>query len=448
MDDLGNEHIPKLVRQIAIPASVGMFFNTMYNVVDTFWAGQLSPEALAALSLSLIPFIGLLAVGIGLGQGASALISNALGAEDDDQASRLMAQALSLAFAVSAVVVAIGLVVTPLLYRGMGASGEYLELSLDYMNWLIYGSGAFIFAFVINSGLNAQGDTKSYRNALICGFFANVILDPLFLFGWGPFPALGLEGIAISTVLIELGVVTYLSVKLLTSKLGENLSIRKFSLQVKLIVDLVKQGFPASVSILFISLNFYVILHFISDFGKTSVAAYGVSTRIVQVMLLPSIGLNTAALSLTGFNFGANKLERVNQTWRTCFNYSLLLTAFGGILLFCFPEFLLKLFTDSEEIIEVGPTLLRVEAVLLSAYTTIFLGTSVLQGLKKPMFGMILSIYRLIVAPVIFFWVFSDLLGYGLNGIWVGIFLTTASGALITWFYLKHSLINFSSVQQ
>ena len=446
--DLGNEHIPKLVRQIAIPASVGMFFNTMYNVVDTFWAGQLSPEALAALSLSLIPFIGLLAVGIGLGQGASALISNALGAEDDDQASRLMAQALSLAFAVSAVVVAIGLVVTPLLYRGMGASGEYLELSLDYMNWLIYGSGAFIFAFVINSGLNAQGDTKSYRNALICGFFANVILDPLFLFGWGPFPALGLEGIAISTVLIELGVVTYLSAKLLSSKLGENLSIRKFSLQTKLIVDLVKQGFPASVSILFISLNFYVILHFISDFGKTSVAAYGVSTRIVQVMLLPSIGLNTAALSLTGFNFGANNLERVNQTWRTCFNYSLLLTAFGGILLFCFPEFLLKLFTDSEEIIEVGPTLLRVEAVLLTAYTTIFLGTSVLQGLKKPMFGMILSIYRLIVAPVIFFWVFSDLLGYGLNGIWVGIFLTTTSGALITWFYLKHSLINFSSVQQ
>ena len=443
--DLGNEQIPKLVRQIAIPASVGMFFNTMYNVVDTFWAGQLSPEALAALSLSLIPFIGLLAVGIGLGQGASALISNAMGAEDDDQASRLMAQALSLAFVVSAVVVALGLVVTPFLYRGMGASGEYLELSLDYMNWLIYGSGAFIFAFVINSGLNAQGDTKSYRNALICGFFANVILDPLFLFGWGPFPALGLEGIAISTVLIELGVVTYLSVKLLSSKLGGNLSTRKFSLQVKLIVDLVKQGFPASLSILFISLNFYVILHFISDFGKTSVAAYGVSTRIVQVMLLPSIGLNTAALSLTGFNFGANNLERVNQTWRTCFHYSLLLTAFGGILLFCFPEFLLRLFTDSEEIIEVGPTLLRVEAVLLTAYTTIFLGTSVLQGLKKPMFGMILSIYRLIVAPVIFFWLFSDLLGYGLNGIWVGIFLTTASGALTTWFFLRKTLINFSN---
>jgi len=384
-------------------------------------------------------------VGIGLGQGANALISNGLGAEDDDQAGRLMAQALSLAFVVSAVVVALGLVVTPFLYRGMGASGEYLELSLDYMNWLIYGSGAFIFAFVINSGLNAQGDTKSYRNALICGFFANVILDPLFLFGWGPFPALGLEGIAISTVLIELGVVTYLSVKLLSSKLGGTLGIRKFSPQVKIIIDLVKQGFPASLSILFISLNFYVILHFISDFGKTSVAAYGVSTRIVQVMLLPSIGLNTAALSLTGFNFGANNLERVNQTWRICFNYSLLLTAFGGILLFCFPEFLLRLFTDSEEIIEVGPTLLRVEAVLLTAYTTIFLGTSVLQGLKKPMFGMILSIYRLIVAPVIFFWLFSDLLGYGLNGIWAGIFLTTASGALITWFFLRKTLINFSN---
>ena len=442
--ELGNDQIPKLIRQIAIPASVGMFFNTMYNVVDTFWAGQLSPEALAALSLSLIPFIGLLAVGIGLGQGANALISNALGADDDDQASRLIAQAFSLAFAVSAVIVVIGIVVTPFLYRGMGASGEYLKLSLNYMNWLIYGSGTFIFAFVINSGLNAQGDTKSYRNALICGFFANVVLDPLFLFGWGPFPALGLEGIAISTVLIELGVVTYLSIKLLSSKLGEKLIIKKFVPQVETITDLVKQGFPASLSMLFISLNFYVILHFISDFGKTSVAAYGVSTRIVQVILLPSIGLNTAALTLTGFNFGANNLDRVNQTWRTCFKYSLLLTTLGGALLLFFPEFLLRLFTDSQEIIEVGPTLLRVEAVLLAAYTTIFLGTSILQGIKKPMFGMILSVYRLIVAPVIFFWVFSEILGYGLNGIWAGIFLTTASGALITWFYLNRTLKKLS----
>ena len=389
-------------------------------------------------------FIGLLAVGIGLGQGANALISNALGADDDDQASRLMAQAFSLAFAVSAVIVVIGIVVTPFLYRGMGASGEYLKLSLDYMNWLIYGSGTFIFAFVINSGLNAQGDTKSYRNALICGFFANVVLDPLFLFGWGPFPALGLEGIAISTVLIELGVVTYLSIKLLSSKLGEKLIIKKLVPQVETITDLVKQGFPASLSILFISLNFYVILHFISDFGKTSVAAYGVSTRIVQVILLPSIGLNTAALTLTGFNFGANNLDRVNQTWRTCFKYSLLLTTLGGAFLLFFPEFLLRLFTNSQEIIEVGPTLLRVEAVLLAAYTIIFLGTSILQGIKKPMFGMILSVYRLIVAPVIFFWVFSEILGYGLNGIWAGIFLTTASGALITWFYLNRTLKKLS----
>jgi putative MATE family efflux protein len=443
--DLGNDHIPRLIRQIAVPASVGMFFNTMYNVVDTFWAGQLSSEALAALSLSLIPFIGLLAIGIGLGQGTNALISNAMGADDNDQASRFMAQALALAFVVSVVVVVIGIEVTPFLYRGMGASGEYLELSLDYMNWLIYGSATFIFAFVLNSGLNAQGDTKSYRNALICGFFANVVLDPLFLFGWGPFPALGLEGIAISTVLIELGVVTYLSIKLLSSKLGKQLIPRKFFPQTKIVIDLIKQGFPASFSILFISLNFYVILHFVSDFGKSSVAAYGVATRIVQVILLPSLGLNTAALSLTGFNFGANSIERVNQTWKTCFNYSLFLTAIGGLILFFFPEFLLRLFTDSEEIIEVGPTLLRVEAALLTAYTTIFLGTSVLQGLKKPMFGMMLSIYRLIVAPIIFFWAFTEVLGYGLNGIWLGIFLTTASGALITWFYLRKTLISFSN---
>ena len=157
---------------------------------------------------------------------------------------------------------------------------------------------------------------------------------------------------------------------------------------------------------MFITLNFLVILFLISDLGKSAVAAFGVSTRIVQVMLLPTIGLNIAALSLTGFNFGAGDLGRVKEIWRTCMRIAFLMMCVGAVILFVTLKLWLGLFTQSPEILDIGEGLLRVEAVLLPAYTTLFLGVAVLQGLKKPMFGMILGCYRLIIAPVILFWFF------------------------------------------
>ena len=162
-------------------------------------------------------------------------------------------------------------------------------------------------------------------------------------------------------------------------------------------------------------------------------------------MLLPTIGINIAALSLTGFNFGAGDLVRVNEIWRTCLRIALLMMCVGAVVLFIAPRLWLGLFTESSEILDVGESLLRVEAELLPAYTTLFLGVSVLQRLKKPMFGMILGGYRLIVAPVILFRLFSVVLGYGLNGIWAGIFLKTLSGAVITWIFVKYVFLKIKT---
>ncbi len=442
--NLAKDPIPLLVRRIAFPASVGWFFNTMFNVVDTFWAGQLSAQAIAALSLSMIPFLGLLSMGIGLGQGTNALVSNAMGAQQEERAVRLIAQALLLALVASGLVMLLGQAFTPMLYRHVGAEESYLEMALSYIDWLIYGCATFIINLTANAGLNAQGDTKTYRNALICGFMANIILDPLLMFGWGPFPQMGVEGIAIATILIQLGIVLYIIAKVRQSSLGQQLRFEYFKPQQDLLRDLIRQGFPSTISMMFIALNFFVILFFVSDYGKSAVAAFGVSTRIVQVMLLPTIGLNVAALSLTGFNFGAGDLDRVKEVWRTCMRIALLMMCIGAVVLFAVPRLWLGLFTESSEILDVGESLLRVEAVLLPAYTTLFLGVSVLQGLKKPMFGMLVGGYRLIVAPIILFWLFSELLGYGLNGIWVGIFLTTFSGAVITWIFVKYTFLKIT----
>ena len=137
-----------------------------------------------------------------------------------------------------------------------------------------------------------------------------------------------------------------------------------------------------------IAFNFIVIVFFISDYGKSAVAAFKLFTRIVQFMLLPTIGMNVAALQLTGFNSGAGDLGRVKEVWQTCMRLALLMVCIGAVVLFVDPRLSLGLFKESSEMIDVGESLLRVEADLLTAHTTLFLLVAVLQGLKKPMFGM------------------------------------------------------------
>ena len=238
--NLAKDPIPLLVGRIAFPVSVGWFFNNMFNVVDTFWAGQLSAQAIAALSLSMIPFLGLLSLGIGLGQGTNALVSNALGAQQNERAVRLIAQALLLSVIASGLVLLLGQTFTPMLYRYMGAEESYLEMALSYIDWLIYGYFTFIINLTANAGLN-QGHTKTYRNALIYGFLANIGLDPLLMFGWGPFPNLGVEGIAIATILIQLVIVLYIITKVRQSSLGQQLRFEYFKPQKGFIV-----GFASS----------------------------------------------------------------------------------------------------------------------------------------------------------------------------------------------------------
>ena len=181
--DLGRDPIPELIRKLAIPASLGFFFNTMFNVVDTFYAGQLSTLALAALSFSMTPFLGFLALGIGLGQASNALIGNEQGAGNRKQASHLAAQSASLGMIAGFLGLAAGWNLLDPLYRFMGAEGEFLIVALDYMEVLVIVVPALVLSYAFNGMLNSQGDTRSLRDSMIAGFLVNLLLDPLFMYG-------------------------------------------------------------------------------------------------------------------------------------------------------------------------------------------------------------------------------------------------------------------------
>ncbi|MBR9699423.1 MATE family efflux transporter [Candidatus Woesearchaeota archaeon] len=432
-DDLIKKPIPEMLKRIAIPASIGFFFMTMYNVTDTFWAGRWSTEALAALALSFPIFFIIIAMGNGVGTGSAALISNSLGAGKKEKAKEYMGQAASFGFLLSIAITIIGLTVSPFLFKILGASNDYLGVALEYINIIFYGSIFFLLTNVMNSGLIATGDTTKLRNFQIIGFFVNLALDPIFMFGLFGMPKLGIAGIALATVLIQAVGMVYITwsvfrTGLLCKKSLHNLIPRKRPYK-----EIAMQGFPASLNMMTVALGIFVITYFISWFGQEAVAAYGIATRIEQIALLPTIGLNMAALSLVGQNNGAKKYDRVYETWKTGLRYGFIILAFGGILVFFFARQLMGLFTKEEAVIAIGAQYLPIAALIFFAYTILFLTIATLQGLKKPMYALYIGAYRQIFGPLVFYWILASI--FGIKGVWWGVFIVTWSAALITLWY-------------
>jgi len=434
-NNLTTRPISKLIRQLAIPASVGFFFNTMYNVVDTFYGGLISTEALAALSLSFPIFFCIIALGSGIGTGATALIANAIGEKRKNKPSLYAMQAISFTVLVAVVLTIAGLIASPYLFRILGASETYLSLSLSYMNIIFLATVFFMLTFTFNAILNAQGDSKTFRNYLIAGFLLNLILDPMFMYGWLGLPAMGLAGIAWATFLIEMFGAIYLGYKVTKTELFCKGCTKLLRPQRRAFIDISKQGFPAGLNMMTVALGIFIITFFVSKFGQEPVAAYGIATRIEQIFLLPTIGLNISTLAIVGQNNGAKKYDRIRETIKKSLKYGLSLLTIGTIIIFIFSPQLMGVFTDDATVIAIGAFYLRIAAFMTWAYVILHVCVAALQGLKKPMFALYMGIYRQILAPVIVFPIMIAF--FGLIGIWWGIFITVWSGTIFTVIYVK-----------
>ncbi len=433
--NLTADPIPRLVRDLAVPASVGFLFNTLFNVVDTWWAGRISTEAQAALSLSFPVFFILIAMGSGLAQGTTALIANALGSRNPAAARHYAAQAALLAVVLGLLLMLLGWWIAPSLFRILGAREEYLGLSLAYMNTVLGGSVFFLLQSVLNGGLQAQGDTRTFRNALIAGCVLNAGLDPWFLYGGAGLPPMGIAGIALATVLITAGGTVYVLYRLRRTPIGRELVRSDFKPDGVAFREIARQGLPASLNMMTVALGIFVITWFVSRFSAEGVAAYGIATRIEQMILLPTIGLNIATLTLCGHNFGAGRLDRVRAIWLTSLRYGLSLMLVGGIVLFLAAGPLMGAFTPDPIVTETGRAYLHVAALTLGSYVVLYQTVFMLQGMKQPMVGLWIGFYRQIAAPAVVFPLLAFSAGLGLAGVWWGIALVNWTAAAAAAWY-------------
>ena len=400
--DLTVGKISKLIRVIAIPAVVGTFFQTLYNIVDVKFAGMISPYALTGLAKVFPVYFVIIALSAGLSIGATALVSNYLGKKDFNRASLLFSQSIIVAIMSSVFVAIFGVYLAPIILKFLNTDVNTFVFAIDYINVIFIGSIIFFLLVVSNVALTARGDTKSYRNVLIFGFFLNIFLNPLFIYGFGPIPAMGVSGIAIATLCAEFIGLIYILFKVLKTEIKDFVSLNCFIPKKDMIIEILKQSMPTSISMISVGLGIFVLFYFVSQYSDVAAGGYGAGVRFEQLFLLPIIGLNTSTLALVGQNYGALKFNRVEEIYSKTIIIGVSAMLLGGTVIYFSSGSVMGFFTDDPEQIYYGSQYLKIAAFIGPVYPIFFISGALFQGLKKAHYQTAVNLLRMIIFPLIF----------------------------------------------
>ena len=400
--DLTVGKISKLIRTIAIPAVVGTFFQTLYNIVDVKFAGMISPYALTGLSKVFPVYFVIIALSAGLSIGATALVSNYLGKKDFNKASLLFSQSILVAILGAIFVAIFGVYSAPFILNFLNTDPQTFKYAVNYINVIFIGSVIFFLLVVSNVALTSRGDTKSYRNVLIFGFFLNIILNPLFIYGLGPIPAMGVSGIAIATLCSEFVGLIYILSKVLKTEIRDFVSLGCFIPKKDMIIEIFKQAMPTSISMVSVGFGIFILFYFVSLYSDVAAGGYGAGVRFEQLFLLPIIGLNTSTLALVGQNYGALKFDRIKEIYDKTIVIGITAMIIGGTIIYLLSGVVMSFFTDDPEQIYYGSQYLKIAAFIGPVYPIFFISGALFQGLKKAHYQTAVNLLRMIIFPLIF----------------------------------------------
>jgi putative MATE family efflux protein len=432
-DDLTKGPMALHFRRLAIPAALGMLFATLYNVVDVYYAGKLSTDAQAGLAIGYQAFFILMALGFGLSSALSALVSNAKGSGETSQVRQYISQGLTFAVILTLLSMIVGCFIGPTLIGIVSEPGAYRNAGLGYFGWLIFALPGFLIAYGGNGILQAHGDTLSMQRALMLAFVANIILNPLFMFGVpGYLTGMGFNGIAAATIISQTCVMLFILFRIFQLEAMQSLKLSEFLPSTDIFKQIFSQLLPASTALMVMFISGFVVQFALKQFGGHAVAAYGVALRIEQILLLPVLGMTGALLPIAGQNFGAKEFERVRSALKYCWKAGFVMSIVAVPALLFGASFAMSLFTNDPDVIRAGSSYLRVDAFLFPIYMMLFSINSILQAFKKAIWTLYISIYRQGFGVAFFVWLFISIFNFDVQGVWLGIATAVSSGWILS----------------
>ncbi len=443
--DLSNGDILSSIKIIALPAMLGQFFNSMYNWIDTFWGGKISADALSAFAASFPIFLLSLALGQLCSGGAMVLISNALGEKREQDSKDYLAQASVLSLVIGVVTVVVIQIVCEPLLAFQGASGQVLTYAVQYTRILLYGFPFLMLTFTLNSGLTSRGNTKFMRNIFIMNVCINMLMDPLLLYGLSfggvqIIPAMGIGGIALATVIVQvLGAVILLKKCFQDDMLPRSISC--FAPRIQCYRSIIVYGLPSFFQLLLVSVGLSLITFFLFQLGGNSAsAAYGIGLRIEQMALIPAFGLSIALSALVGQNNGAKKFDRILISYRTVIYLAVLLLISLMLPLTLFGNVFATIFTSNVQVIATTELYLFFALAAFMGYQTLNLSQGVLTGMKKPHIAIFIIVMRQLFLPFITIPLFVYVFDFGIIGLFTAMVLNVWVCAFLMSFFALRAI--------
>ena len=435
-NDLGTQKINKLLIKQAVPATIGILVMSLNMIVDTIFVGQwIGVLAIAAITVILPIAFLISSIGMGIGIGGSSIISRALGANNTEKAFLTFGNQISLTVILAILFVTIGNVYSVPILNLFGAKGAILPIASEYFNIIIYGVPFLAFAMMGNPTIRAEGKPKFAMYAMMVPAVLNILLDILFIkiFDWGMWGA----GLATSIAYASCGL--YILYFFLSSKSELKIIPKNFKLNFKIVleifqlggVSIVRQG---AISILMIVLNFSLFKYG----GEIAIAIFGIINRVLMFAYSPIIGISQGFLPVAGFNIGANKNKRVQQTIKKSIWFGTIIGTLVFIGIFLFKEELIWIFTNDTTLLDKTPNAMFIVFLATPIITMQLIGSAYFQAAGKALPALFLTLLK----QGIFLIPLAYLLPkyYGIEGVWWSFPISDLLSTTITVLVLKREI--------
>jgi len=345
---------------LAVPMVLEMVLESLFAVVDVFWVGRLGANAVATVGLTESMLSLVFAVGMGLSLSTTAMVARRIGEKDPEGAAVAAVQAIALGLVVSLAIGLPCLLYAPRLLQLMGASPEIVSMGSGYTRICLGGSCAVLLLFLNNAIFRGAGDAAIAMRLLWVSNIINLVLDPCLIFGWGPFPRMGVTGAALATLIGRSIGVLYQFYRLLKGTERIHILRRQIRLRFGVLWRLVRVSLTGILQFAIAHTSWIGLVRIISVFGSAALAGYTIAIRIVIFVIMPSWGLSNAAATLVGQNLGAGRPERAETAvWRTGF-YNMIFLGTVGVFFALFATPLVSLFTHDAAVVPLAASCLRI----------------------------------------------------------------------------------------
>ncbi len=416
---LGDAPLGKLLLSLSLPGIASMITMALYNIIDTFWVARLGYRAIAALTIVMPYHVLVIAIGAGTGIGVSALTSRRFGEGNIEATNHVAGQIFPLTALLGSIFLTSAVFFSHSILTICGATPDIMDYATQYLVIISFGAPFLIFSVTASNLLRGSGDAIRPMIFMIIAAVINIILDPLMIFGIGPFPEMGVRGAALATTISLACNAGFNFYYIVAHKSIYRVKLAQLRLNLPILRDIYRVGFPAMIMETTESMTFALFTYVISAFGSLAIAAAGLAIRICDLAFMPMFGVAQGLLPIVGFNFGAKLWDRV---WRAVKLASIGIALSMGVLtviLAIFAPQAISIFSNDPELMALAVPAMRITlSSLVIVGPTILFGTA-FQGLSRGKEALAIALIRQFLFFVPLLLLLSRI--WGINGVWLSL---------------------------